>query len=150
MAEINFNVKIRGYDIKEVDEYIEKVHKEYSEVCAYLQEKAKSLEASLGNQEDIANAMVRAQSVLRQVEEEGKINAGKIVSEAEAKALSITSLAEIEADRIVNEAIESQNEIRNNMQQIFNIASLFLKETDENRNIESEDVSPLESETYEN
>jgi len=150
MATTKFSVKLRGYDTKEVNEYIEKIHKEYADVCAYLQEKVKSLEALLGSQEDIANAMVRAQSVARIIEEEGQLKVGKLLGEAEIKAQGITSKAEIEAGRIVRDASEKYNEIRNDMQKIFNISLLFLKETDAIKDMKTEDISLLGSETQSN
>ena len=164
MADIDFTIKVRGYDKKEVDEYIAKIHSEYAEVCAHLQQKIKTLEQSIGSQEDIANAMIHAQTIVRRMEEDGRTKADKIVNDArieseeiigsakdsanrilgdaqakvdkavrecEIKAQGITLLAETNANRIINQAKQSRENIKDEMQQVFNIASIFLKEIED-------------------
>ena len=164
MAETVFGTKVRGYDKEEVDAYIKKLHSEYAEVCAHLQEKITKLEASLEQQEEIAKAFVRAEEIMRQTLDEAtekaekaaeesklkvehilaetkskemqilgaaRIKADEMLAAAEAKAKSITTVAEVEFERARQQAYHSRAEVREKMQQVLSIASLYLKETEE-------------------
>jgi len=164
MSEIDFGIRVRGYDKEEVDAYISKLHLEYAEVCAHLQEKITKLEESLEQQEEVAKAFVRAEEIMRQTVEEEKekarkaaeeskvlgeqilaeaknqemqilgaarIKADEMLTAAEEKAKSISAVAVVEAERAVQQMHQSRAEIREKMQQVYSIASMYLKETEE-------------------
>jgi len=113
MADYTFNVKLRGYDKNEVDNYIEKLQKEFAEVCAHLQGKVESLETSLCDQDDIAKAMIQAQTLVRQAEEEAKLESDKIIKKSQTEAAQILGNAKINANKILYDTQSQAAEILN-------------------------------------
>ena len=142
MEKVEFTIKVRGYDKNEVDEYIDKLRNEFAEVCTHLQEKVKSMEETLGKQEDIVQVMLRAQSEVRNMRdaaaaevnrmmEEAAREADRIIGEARTKAGGIEAVTEVEAGRVMRRANQYYSDIRDKIQQAFNISSMFLAEMNE-------------------
>ena len=111
MDNVEFNIKMRGYDKDEVDKYIEKIRHEFSDVCNHLQEKIKTLETSLSEREDISEVMIHAHTFAKQIKEDGQKEAKKLVDNANAEADEIYSKAEKYAKGIIKDAQKEAEKI---------------------------------------
>ena len=125
MANYTFSSKLRGYDKNEVDTYIDKLQKEFAEVCAHLQGKVKSLESTLGDQDDIAKAMIQVQAFVRQTEEDAKSEAETIINKSQTKAKQILSNAKSEANKILYDTNAKAAEILNSAETAANNLTLI-------------------------
>lgn len=91
-----FRRVMRGYDVDEVDSFLDTVSNEYEELMkenAHLRERIKTLEDKVGEYREMEKAMENALISVERVSEEIKLNAQKeaelMIREAELKARDI-------------------------------------------------------------
>ena len=92
-----FSQEKRGYAMREVDEYIDRLREEYdksAKMCKQLQAKVNELEGSRSDAEDVARALIAAETFARKTEERAEAKAKQLVEEAEAAAYQIVSEAQ--------------------------------------------------------
>lgn len=100
-----FEHKFRGYDIVQVNRFIDEVIKEYES----LLEKSKQSEAKFIESEMEVNALKEKLKHYEQVEE----TLNRAIFSAESKCSEIKKLAHEESERIINDARKNANRIIN-------------------------------------
>lgn len=116
-----FNRGLRGYDIDEVNEFLDQVIKDYEALIREnkdLQEKVDTLNEKITHYSDIENSLKNSILVAEQTAEEVKRNANK---EAEL----IIREAEKNADRIINEALSRTRKIAVEVEELKKQASVY-------------------------
>lgn len=116
-----FNRGLRGYDIDEVNEFLDQVIKDYEALIREnqdLQEKVDTLNEKITHYSDIENSLKNSILVAEQTAEEVKRNANK---EAEL----IIREAEKNADRIINEALSRTRKIAVEVEDLKKQASVY-------------------------
>ena len=133
--EPNFNSEKRGYNMKEVDEYIDWLrgeHDKMKDAVVHLEEKVTELELSTGDKESITQVMIAAQKFARQVEEEARAKAnimimqakeqvGKVLSEARIKAQNEIDSAMIKSKQIFGQTEEKNATVQAKLHEIYEI-----------------------------
>ncbi len=117
----DFSRGLRGYDIDEVNEFLDQVIKDYEAVIrdnTNLQEKIDTLNEKIQHYSDIEESLKKSILVAEQTAEEVKRNANK---EAEL----IIREAEKNADRIVNEALARTRKIAVEVEELKKQASVY-------------------------
>lgn len=116
-----FNRGLRGYDIDEVNEFLDQVIKDYETLIhdnKTLQAKVEELTAKMEHYSDIEESLKKSILVAEQTAEEVKRNANK---EAEL----IIREAEKNADRIINEALARTRKIAVEVEELKKQASVY-------------------------
>jgi cell division initiation protein len=116
-----FSSKFRGYDEDEVNEFLDKVVKDYEMIIREkkdLEEKVNQLEEKLGHFTNIEETLNRSILVAQETAEEVKGNATK-----ESKL--IIKEAEKNADRIINEALSKSRRIAMDVEELKKQAKVF-------------------------
>jgi len=72
-----------------------------------------------------------AQSEARKILSDAEEEARRMIGEAKTKAGGIEAVTEVEAARIIRQANQYNSEVREKMQQVYNISSMFLDEMGE-------------------
>jgi cell division initiation protein len=108
-----FTVRFRGFDIKEVDLFLEQMAHTFEQMqreSESLREEIRRLQREcqgLRKREDIfKRAMVQSQKVLEQMRENAEKQAELIVAEAEIKAEKIVSRSQARRDRLQTDIAE--------------------------------------------
>ena len=109
-----FEAEKRGYNKQQVDEYIDILRGEYDKIAGLCKEyyaRIEALEAKEASQEDIARALLAAQSFASKLEKDAKIKAEQIINEAKVtegaakkKETQILANAQRKADQIIADA----------------------------------------------
>ncbi len=136
-----FSMVLRGYNKEEVNEFLDKVTKDYEEILkenASLKEKVDSLEGKLEHYKKIEDTLQRAIVVAQDTAEEVKRNASK---EAEL----IRKEAEKDAARIVEEARYKASRILSEHEEVHKQAQVFKLRL---RSLVEAQLSALESESW--
>ena len=84
-----FNLEWRGYNKQQVDEYIDYLRDEYERVvleAERLYARVEELEDREESKEDIAAALIAAQSAAREIKREAREKADELISDAEILA----------------------------------------------------------------
>ena len=121
-----FSCKRKGYDRREVNMYITKIHGEYENivnVCKQFQDKTHEREIHLPEQEDIARVMLLAQAFSRKTEQEAQERAHRIISEAQSRAGKIIDEAQTIAGRITKQAEEERDSFQFQLNEVYTMLS---------------------------
>lgn len=116
MSSVNFNLEENGYNIEQVDQYIEMLQQEYENAVAWGEEMEanyEKLKADLTEQGLCVTIDENNQSeVVKEVFEKLTRTIEKVKADAEARAEEIVLQAKDEAATIVRRAKENSVEIR--------------------------------------
>lgn len=116
-----FSRGFRGYDEDEVNEFLDKVIKDYEAIIREsrnLEEKVAILEERLAHFQNIEDSLSKSIIVAQETAEEVKSNARK-------ESQLIIKEAEKNADRIINEALSKSRRISMEIDEIQKQASVF-------------------------
>jgi len=116
-----FNRVLRGYDVDEVNEFLDQVIKDYEALIRenkVLQEKIDKLNEKINHYNNIEESLKKSILVAEQTAEEVKRNANK---EAEL----IIREAEKNADRIINEALARTRKIAVEVEELKKQAAVY-------------------------
>ncbi|AEF95124.1 DivIVA domain protein [Desulfotomaculum nigrificans CO-1-SRB] len=113
-----FNKSIRGYDVKEVDNWVQKVKENYERLYVEnheLKERLEQNEQSLVHYKDLEDALQRTLVMAQKNAEDMKNNAEReakvILEQAEMAAKTIKQRAEEEAEQMLKEASQKAEEM---------------------------------------
>ena len=123
-----FNIEKKGYDKLEVDVYIDRIRSEYEKVTRELKDVSSELESlleanrrlearlreqesSVKDRDDIAQAMITAQSYARRAEQDAAERSDMVIRDAEAKAANMLADAQAKASEMLDEAESKAGEI---------------------------------------
>jgi len=116
-----FSRSFRGYDEDEVNEFLDKVIKDYEAIIREnrnIEEKVAILEERLAHFQNIEESLSKSIIVAQETAEEVKANARK-------EAQLIVKEAEKNADRIINEALSKSRRISMEIDEMQKQASVF-------------------------
>lgn len=116
-----FSRAFRGYDEDEVNEFLDKVIKDYEAIIREnrnIEEKVAILEERLAHFQNIEESLSKSIIVAQETAEEVKANARK-------EAQLIVKEAEKNADRIINEALSKSRRISMEIDEMQKQASVF-------------------------
>lgn len=116
-----FSTKFRGYDMDEVNEFLDQIIKDYEALIKenkFLEDKVRLHEDKLGHFQQLEETMSKSLIIAQETAEEVKINARK---EAEL----IVKEAEKNADRIINESLARSRKISIEIEELKKRASIY-------------------------
>ncbi len=135
---VNFNIEEKGYNIEEVEKYIEMLQQEYENAVAWGEEmeaKYEKLKADYENQGVCFTITEENQNeVIKEVFDKLTLTIEKVKTDAQARAGEIIRQAKDEAHSIVNRAKENSVDIRtenitimNNLKSIGEMIDVILE-----------------------
>lgn len=135
---VNFNIEEKGYNIEEVEKYIEMLQQEYENAVAWGEEmeaKYEKLKADYENQGVCFTMTEENQNeVIKEVFDKLTLTIEKVKTDAQARAGEIIRQAKDEAHSIVNRAKENSVDIRtenitimNNLKSIGEMIDVILE-----------------------
>jgi len=116
-----FSTSFRGYNVDEVNEFLDQVIKDYEAVLKEkksLEERLRLLEDKLNHFQNLEETLSKSIIIAQETAEEVKVNARK---EAEL----ILKEAEKNADRIINEALTRSRKISIEIEELKKRASVY-------------------------
>ena len=149
-----FRVKFRGFDVKEVDAFLEQV----AETLKALAERAQSLERALERsrsdvsayrerEETFKTALVNAQTVMEQLKSNAKKSASLIIADAEVKAEKLLQRAHKRLSQLhedISELKRQRQQIESQIQSIIETHTKILESGKEEMKVHDEQDDRLQ------
>ena len=123
-------IKKGGYNPNQVDNYIENLRGEYNkilDVCNRLSERVKELEPLEREKNSIATAIITAQTLIDEGQDEAKKRADEIICLAERQANETLKLASVKAERIARDALQTKFQVQKDLENISQMLEAFLE-----------------------
>ena len=115
-----FKIRFRGFDIREVDSFLEtvaeayeKIFRENEEIKENLKQLEKEVDGHKAQENAFRQVMIKSQKMMEQMEESAKKNADQIIKDAEKKADQIRRDADKEADATISQAQKAVTKMDN-------------------------------------
>lgn len=116
MANVNFTVESNGYNIQEVDKYIDMIQKEYSNAIAWGEENERKFEQLKKDMQELGIYFTIEENnqseVIEKVFAELSRTVAKIKLDADRRANEIIEAAHEKSKSIVRQAMEKSVELR--------------------------------------
>ena len=149
-----FRVKFRGFDVKEVDSFLEQV----AETLGTISEKAQRLERALersrnevsayrDREETFKRALVNSQTVMEQMKSNAKKSADLIIADAEVKAEKLLQRAHKRLSQLhedISELKRQRQQIESQIQSIIETHTKILETGKEEMKVHDEQDDRLQ------
>lgn len=116
MSNVNFNLEENGYNVEQVNQYIEMLQQEYENAVAWGEEMEAKYNKLKSDYEERGICFTidedNQNEVIKEVFDKLTVTIEKVKADAEARATEIVSQAKDEANTIVRRAKENSVEIR--------------------------------------